>query len=111
MLIVLGVLMTAFSLSRWFWFSCLTLFLGGAALISVFAMISSLVQMITSDAMRGRVMSVYNLAFRGGMPIGSLATGALIPVHTAPIVVACNGVLLIGLGVYFLFGHRRVAAL
>ena len=27
--------------------------------------------------MRGRVMSIYMLAFRGGMPLGSLASGYL----------------------------------
>ena len=31
----------------------------------------SLVQLIVTDDMRGRAMSVYNLAFRGGMPMGS----------------------------------------
>ena len=41
--------------------------------MAVFAMISSLVQLIAPDEMRGRVMSVYNVAFRGGMPIGSLS--------------------------------------
>jgi hypothetical protein len=35
----------------------------------------SLAQLIATDAMRGRVMSVYNLAFRAGMPLGALALG------------------------------------
>jgi predicted MFS family arabinose efflux permease len=39
----------------------------------------SLAQLISTDAMRGRVMSVYNLAFRAGIPIGALALGKLIP--------------------------------
>ncbi len=77
----------------------------------VFATISSLVQLITADQMRGRVMSVYNVAFRGGMPIGSLLIGALIPRFTAPVVLACNGVLLAVLGLYFLIVQRRVAEL
>ena len=42
--------------------------------------------MITSDQMRGRVMSVYNVAFRGGMPFGSLIVGALVKQFTAPVV-------------------------
>ena len=36
---------------------------------------SSLVQLTTSDAMRGRVMSIFMLAFRGGMPLGNLIAG------------------------------------
>jgi len=110
-LIALGVLMVGFSFSSSLWFSCLMLFLSGAALVACFAMISSLVQLITSDDMRGRVMSVYNVAFRGGMPIGSLATGALIPMFSAPAVIGANGALLALMGVYFLVLHRRVSSL
>jgi predicted MFS family arabinose efflux permease len=110
-LVALGLVMVAFSFSTSLWLSCLMIFLGGAALVACFAMISSLVQLITSDDMRGRVMSVYNVAFRGGMPIGSLATGALIPMFSAPWVIAANGALLSLMGFYYLVIHRRVSAL
>ena len=75
------------------------------------SMVSSLVQAVASDEMRGRVMSVYNVAFRGGMPVGSLVLGWLIPVFTAPITMAWTGCLLAVMGMYFLFVHRRVAEL
>ena len=81
------------------------------ALVAVFAMVTSLVQLNTTDEMRGRVMSVYNVAFRGGMPIGSLATGALIPVFAAPAVVGVSGLILALIGLLFLFGHRKIARL
>ena len=61
--------------------------------------------------MRGRVMSVYNFAFRGGMPMGNLLAGRLVPIFTAPVVLGVNGLLLVGLGLYFLLAQRRVAAL
>jgi predicted MFS family arabinose efflux permease len=77
----------------------------------VFATIASLVQLITANEMRGRVMSVYNVAFRGGMPFGSLTTGWLVPVFTAPAVLAVNGLLLMVVGLYFLLVHRRVSEL
>ncbi len=111
MLIVLGVLIAAFAQSKSVGLSCALVFVSGAALLSVFAMISSLVQLITTDNMRGRVMSVYNVAFRGGMPIGSLLIGALVPKLTAPVVLTWNGVLLAMLGFYFLTVNRRVNAL
>ena len=38
-------------------------------------MTASLVQLIVPDHLRGRVMSIYMVAFRGGMPLGSLAAG------------------------------------
>ncbi len=111
MLLLLGASMTGFALSRSLVASSVLLFIGGAALIAVFSLVTSLVQLLTSDDMRGRVMSVYNVAFRGGMPFGSLATGSLVPVFSAPVVLACNGVLLCALGFYFLLVHRRVASL
>jgi MFS family permease len=110
-LVALGGGMAAFALSKSFVASCILLFLSGAALISVFATISSLVQLITTDEMRGRVMSIYNVAFRGGMPFGSLTTGWLVPIFTAPHVLAVNGVLLLFVALYFLLVQRRVAAL
>jgi predicted MFS family arabinose efflux permease len=111
MLICMGVGMAGFALSKNLALSCVILFLSGAALISAFAMTSSLVQLITPHEMRGRVMSVYNVAFRGGMPFGSVASGWLIPVLSAPVVIAANGLLLMALGLYFLIAQRRVAAL
>src|SRR5579871_2116002 len=111
MLIVLGALITAFALSKNLVLSCILIFLAGGILLAAFVTISSLVQMITSDQMRGRVMSVYNVAFRGGMPFGSLIVGALVKQFTAPVVIAWNGVLLAILGLYFLLVQRKVAAL
>jgi predicted MFS family arabinose efflux permease len=111
MLVALGGLITAFALSRSFILSCVLMFFCGGTLLAVFTTISSLVQMITGDQMRGRVMSVYNVAFRGGMPFGSLIVGALVKQFTAPVVIAWNGVLLAILGLYFLLVQRKVAAL
>jgi predicted MFS family arabinose efflux permease len=111
MLTCLGVLITGFALSKSVVLSCILLFLAGIALIAVFTLIQSLVQLITGNEMRGRVMSVYNVAFRGGMPIGSLVTGWLVPRYSAPVVLAVNGTLLFCLGLYFLFAQRRVAEL
>jgi len=111
MLVCMGSGMAGFAVSTNLILSCVLLFISGAALLSAFAMISSLVQLITANEMRGRVMSVYNVAFRGGMPFGSIASGWLIPIFSAPVVIAANGLLLVLLGVYFLTMQRRVAAL
>jgi hypothetical protein len=45
------------------------------------------------------------------MPIGNLLAGWLVPVFTAPAVLAVNGALLVVLALYFLLVQRRVAAL
>ncbi len=111
MLICLGAGIAGFALSPSVAFSGLMLFFSGASLIGVFAMVSSVVQLIVTNDMRGRVMSVYNFAFRGGMPFGNLLTGWLVPMYTAPVVLAVNGMLLMLVGVYFLLAQRRMAAL
>ena len=111
MLIGMGGGMAGFALSQNLALSCILLFLSGAAMMGAFTMINSLVQLITSHEMRGRVTSVYNVAFRGGMPFGNLASGWLIPMFSAPVVISANGILLVALGFYLLAGQRRVAAL
>ncbi len=111
MLTCLGAAISGFALSTSVWLSCLMLFLSGASLIAVFTLVNSLVQLITTNEMRGRVMSVYNFAFRGGMPMGNLLTGWLVPLFTAPLVLAVNGLVLMAVALYFLVVQRRVAAL
>ncbi|MBM3810051.1 MAG: MFS transporter [Acidimicrobiia bacterium] len=111
MIVALGLCITGFALSKSMFLSCALLFVGSAVLISVFALISSLVQLITTDEMRGRVMSVYNVAFRGGMPFGSLVTGSLVKDLGAPLVVSVNGALLACLGLYYLLVQKKVAKL
>ena len=49
---------------------------GMAAFMMVFSLTNSLVQLtVHRIELRGRVISIYLLAFRGGMPLGSLITG------------------------------------
>jgi len=110
-MLLLGGSITGFAISKSIVLSGALLIVSGAAMMGVFSMVSSLVQLITPNEMRGRVMSVYNLAFRGGMPLGSLATGWLVPIYSAPHVLAANGLLLVAVGCYFLLLQRRVAAL
>lgn len=111
MLVAAGAGASGFALSQSVAVSSVLLFVSGAALMAVFTNIFSLVQLITSNDMRGRVVSVYNTAFRGGMPMGNLLTGWLVPMFTAPVVLAVNGFLLVLLGLYFLMVERKVAAL
>jgi MFS family permease len=103
-----GVLIIAFASSRVLWLSDLLLFLTGAALMIVFSTVTSLVQLIAPNEMRGRVMSIYMLAFRGGMPLGSLVSGYLATLMPAPLVISINGGLLIAVALYFLIHSPEV---
>jgi len=110
-LISLGVGIGGFSFSRALPLSYAMLVLVGASMMAVFATVTSLVQLIATNEVRGRVMSVYNCAFRGGMPMGNLLSGWLVPMFTAPVVLGVNGLALILIALYFLLAERRVAAL
>ena len=111
MLMCLGAGITGFSLSRSLVLSCAMLFFSGASMMAVFSMVMVLVQLVVTNQMRGRVISVYNFAFRSGMPLGNAIAGTLVPIFTAPYVLAVNGVLLVGLGVFYLLVERQVAEL
>jgi MFS family permease len=100
--VAFGGLVSAFALSRVWWLSCVLLFFAGAALIVVFSMTASLVQLIVPDHLRGRVVSIYMVAFRGGMPLGSLAGGYAASLTSAPYVLAINGALVSVVAIYFL---------
>jgi MFS family permease len=103
-----GALIIAFSVSRVLWVSDLLLFLTGATLMIVFSTVTSLIQLIAPNEMRGRVMSIYMLAFRGGMPLGSFASGWLASYIGAPLVIGINGFLLIVVAAYFLLRNHGV---
>jgi MFS family permease len=103
-----GLLIIAFALSRTLWLSDILLFFTGAALMVVFSTVTSLVQLIAPNDMRGRVMSIYMLAFRGGMPLGSLVSGWLAVSLGAPTVIGINGALLVLVAAYFLIWNHGV---
>ena len=103
-----GGLIIAFATSRVMWVSKILLFLSGAALMVVISTVMSLVQLIAPNEMRGRVMSIFMVAFRGGMPLGSLTSGYVAGTFGAPTVLAVNGGLLTLVAGYFLVRSHGV---
>jgi len=101
-LFALGLATAGFAVSKWLPVSCILIFLAGAAVMASASLLLSLVQLIVVDSMRGRVMSVYNLAFRAGIPLGALSLGKLIPILGVPIAIAGFGLSLVGVASYFL---------
>ena len=108
---LLGIFIAGFGLSRNLGVSSALIFCSGVAMMVFFTSNTSLVQMYVGDQMRGRVMSVYNVAFRGGMPFGSLISGLLIQRASEPAIMTLNGVLVVMLGLYYLLIERRLARL
>ncbi len=101
-----GLLIVIFALLRVFWLNAIVLFAAGACMVMMFATLSSLVQLNAPNEMRGRVMSIYMVAFRGGMPVGSLAAGWNATLSNTPAVLILNGTLLTIVAAWFLLkGH------
>lgn len=74
----------AFTISRVFALSLLTLFVAGYCQISFVATANNRIQTITPDHLRGRVMAIYAQALIGVGPIGSTQAGALATLFGAP---------------------------
>jgi MFS family permease len=106
-----GVIISLFAWSRLLPLSYVLLFASGVTLMIVVSCLMSLVQLIAPNEMRGRVMSIYLVAFRGGMPLGSLVSGYLASLRSAPVVIAFNGIALLAVSVYFLLRTKEIRAL
>ena len=87
------------------------LFVSWWSLVTAFSTLNSLVQENAPDALRGRVVSIYGLAFRGGMPLGSLIAGALVRGLGAPLVLGAFSGLLALVSVAVFARNRRLRAM
>lgn len=97
-----ATLLVAFAVSRYFPASLLIAFGAGLCIVGVISLYSSLVQLATSDSMRGRVMSIFMLAFRGGMPLGNLLAGYVAQRWSISIALLINGIVLAIVAVTFI---------
>ncbi len=95
-------LLVAFAFSRTLAISMVIAFFAGSCIVGVISLYSSLVQLTTSDAMRGRVMSIFMLAFRGGMPLGNLLAGWVAERWSITTALGVNGALLAVVAIVFL---------
>ena len=109
--IAFGVLVVLFAVARVVWINAVLLFGCGACMVIVFATISSLVQLTAPNELRGRVISIYMVAFRGGMPLGSLVGGYAATLTSAPVVLTVNGLLLSCVAAWFLLKQGGVKEL
>jgi len=62
---------------------------------------NTILQTLSSDDMRGRVMSFYTVAFRGMAPFGSLWAGTFADNFGAPVTVLISGIICLGAGILF----------
>jgi MFS family permease len=88
---VFGVGLIGFGLSRTFWLSMAMVLVAGAGMMQGMAASNTIIQTLTSEDKRGRVMSYYTMAFVGMAPFGSLLAGLMAHAMGAPWTVIVNG--------------------
>jgi MFS family permease len=99
--ILLGLMLLTASFSGNFFFSILLFFFGGIAMILSLSSINIMIQTITEEDKRGRVMSFYAMALMGTTPIGNLIAGSVASkVGIAEALMIC-GILTIITGTWF----------
>ena len=94
--VVFGVALMAFAFSRSLWVSLGLLFVIGFGMIVQMAASNTILQTIVDDDKRGRIMSLFTMAFMGMSPWGSLAAGGLASWIGIPATLFLSGVLCVG---------------
>ncbi len=89
--IAFGVGLIAFGLSDNFWLSLVILVWPGAAMMLQMSMSNTLLQTLSDDDKRGRVMSFYTMMFMGMIPFGNLLAGFVAGAVGAPLTVILGG--------------------
>ena len=98
---ILGVGLILFSISRLFWLSMfLILFIGFGMMVQM-ASSNTVIQTIVDEDKRGRVMSIYAMAFMGTVPFGSLLAGAVGAKIGAPHTILASGIICVISAVVF----------
>ena len=95
-----GTTLLVFSYSTSFVLSLAMVAVVGLAALTVAMGVSTIIQTIVEDRMRGRVMGLFTVSFMGMFPLGSLAAGAIAerigPQHT----LAAGGVVCVLTGIW-----------
>ncbi len=88
---VFGAGIIAFGFSRWLPLSLALLLVTGFGMMQQMAASNTILQTVTDEDKRGRVMSYYAMAFQGTMPFGSLIAGWAADRIGAPATLAVGG--------------------
>ncbi|HEY3129036.1 MAG TPA: MFS transporter [Acidobacteriota bacterium] len=97
-----------FALSKQLVTSSAIVLAAGASIIASNVMLNTMVQNESPGPLRGRIMSMYGLAFRGGMPLGSLMAGLVAQRWGGPTAATILGLILaLYTGIFTLLFRKR----
>lgn len=89
---IFGIGLIALSMTKYFPVSLLLMIIIGLGLMLHTAASNTILQTITDDDKRGRVMSFYSLAIMGTAPFGSLLAGSLAKIVGTPFTMLIGGI-------------------
>lgn len=96
--LIFGAGLVLFSHSTYYPIALVFATLAGFGMMSQITISNTLIQTTVNPAMRGRVISVYAMAFFGMQPIGGLLVGAMSQLIGTPNTVLLQGVITIAIG-------------
>jgi MFS family permease len=109
--VVFSLGLVGLACSHWLALSVLLMVLTGGAMMVQMASGNTLLQSIIDDDMRGRVMSLWMLAFAGTAPLGSLLAGTLADRFGVPYTILVGGLVSLLAGLVFLARLKQFEAL
>lgn len=89
-----GVALLLFAVSPWFATSLVLAGAIGLALVVYDATIATLLQLVSAEALRGRILGMYGLTW-GFTPLGGFIAGAVASVLNAPVAIGVGGVVIV----------------
>jgi sugar phosphate permease len=110
-LVIVGVSVTTFAVSRSLPLSMLALAFIGAFQVAYYSTTNTLIQVLVPARLRGRVLSLYVLTSIGLIPIANLVGGALGEILGVDVVLAAGGMLTVAAVILVLVLEPRVARL
>jgi MFS family permease len=106
--VAFGIGLIGFAYSTNLWISLILMLVTGFGMMVQMAASNTVLQTIVDEDKRGRVMSLYSMAFLGMMPFGSLFAGALAGFTGASNTVMIGGVSCLVGGALFALGLPRL---
>ena len=106
-----GLGLIAFGLTRSFWLALIVLPFVGAGFMVEMASTNTILQTITEERLRGRVMAFYTMAFFGSAPVGSLLAGVAADRIGASSTIILGGVACLAAGVWLMMSLPKLRQL
>lgn len=109
---IFGAAGFAFAIVPSTWAAAVAIATAGAAWVITFATLNTIVQLTAPTWVRGRVLSIYMMAFTGAMPVGALVAGGLGQAWGTPMALAVTSLSVIAVAVFaFALRLPSIAAL